>query len=111
MQRGQREVLRGGEGTAHLQGCSGERDGEVSGMPGSHGRCQCQASTCAPQCYCQKVYKGQLASVHSTATNEQLRKLAATYTYCSLWIGAVTTCKVTRLQLASRGWRGVGAGC
>jgi len=80
-------------------------------MPGSHGRCQCQASTCAPQCYCRKVYKGQLASVHSTATNEQLRKLAATYTYCSLWIGAVTTCKVTRLQLASRGWRGVGAGC
>ncbi|NP_001316146.1 P2X purinoceptor 3 precursor [Gallus gallus] len=47
----------------------------------------------AAQCYCRKVYKGQLASVHSTATNEQLRKLAATYTYCSLWIGAVTTCK------------------
>ncbi|NXL84990.1 EMBP1 protein, partial [Alectura lathami] len=45
------------------------------------------------KCYCQRVYKGQLASVHSTATNEQLRNLAATYTSCRLWIGAVTTRK------------------
>ncbi|NXJ15054.1 EMBP1 protein, partial [Odontophorus gujanensis] len=45
------------------------------------------------QRHCQDVYRGHLASVHSTATNEQLRKLAATYTYFSLWIGAVTTCK------------------
>ncbi|XP_021258624.1 bone marrow proteoglycan isoform X2 [Numida meleagris] len=45
------------------------------------------------QRYCQDVYRGQLASVHSTATNEELRKLAATYSYWSFWIGAVTTCK------------------
>lgn len=36
--------------------------------------------------------------VHSTATNKQLRKLAATYTYCNLWIRAVTSCKVTGLS-------------
>ncbi|POI20003.1 hypothetical protein CIB84_016248 [Bambusicola thoracicus] len=48
----------------------------------------------AAQRYCQNVYKGQLASVHSAAANEQLRKLAATYTHWSLWIGAVTTCKM-----------------
>ncbi|XP_072193171.1 eosinophil granule major basic protein 1-like [Excalfactoria chinensis] len=45
------------------------------------------------QRYCQDIYRGQLASVHSTSTNDVLRKLAATYTYSSVWIGAVTTCK------------------
>lgn len=50
---------------------------------------------CALQTYCQDIYKGQLALVRITATNELLRKLAATYTYCNLWIRAVTSCKVT----------------
>ncbi|XP_031449143.1 bone marrow proteoglycan-like [Phasianus colchicus] len=65
---------------------------QVRGMGRSAG-CQCQASTCVPQSYCQDIYKGQLPSVHSTATNKQLRKLAATYTYCNLWIRGVTRCK------------------
>ncbi|NXC42946.1 PRG2 protein, partial [Penelope pileata] len=47
----------------------------------------------AAQSYCKDTYNGQLASVHSTATNEQLRKLASTYTSSSLWIGAVTAYK------------------
>uniref|UniRef100_A0A8C2YF51 Bone marrow proteoglycan-like n=1 Tax=Coturnix japonica TaxID=93934 RepID=A0A8C2YF51_COTJA len=85
---GQREALCSGEDMAHLQQCPGERGGEVSGMPGSHGHCQCQALTCAPQSYCRNTYRGQLASVHSTSTNEVLRKLASTYTHFSLWIGA-----------------------
>uniref|UniRef100_A0A8C2U3Q3 Bone marrow proteoglycan-like n=1 Tax=Coturnix japonica TaxID=93934 RepID=A0A8C2U3Q3_COTJA len=84
---GQREALCSGEDMAHLQQCPGERGGEVSGMPGSHGHCQCQALTCAPQSYCRNTYRGQLASVHSTSTNEVLRKLASTYTHFSLWIG------------------------
>uniref|UniRef100_A0A669PMW3 C-type lectin domain-containing protein n=1 Tax=Phasianus colchicus TaxID=9054 RepID=A0A669PMW3_PHACC len=67
---------------------------QVRGMGRSAG-CQCQASTCVPQSYCQDIYKGQLPSVHSTATNKQLRKLAATYTYCNLWIRGVTRCKTS----------------
>ncbi|XP_032300679.1 bone marrow proteoglycan-like [Coturnix japonica] len=45
------------------------------------------------QSYCRNTYRGQLASVHSTSTNEVLRKLASTYTHFSLWIGAVTSCQ------------------
>ncbi|NXM16680.1 PRG3 protein, partial [Ploceus nigricollis] len=45
------------------------------------------------QRYCQDVYRGQLASVHSAARNQELQKLAQT-TYkiiISPWIGAVTS--------------------
>uniref|UniRef100_A0A8C2YF66 Bone marrow proteoglycan-like n=1 Tax=Coturnix japonica TaxID=93934 RepID=A0A8C2YF66_COTJA len=79
---GQREALCSGEDMAHLQQCPGERGGEVSGMPGSHGHCQCQALTCAPQSYCRNTYRGQLASVHSTSTNEVLRKLNGSWKTC-----------------------------
>lgn len=48
-----------------------------------------------PQGYCQDKYRGQLASVHSSARNQELQKLARTYnTFISPWIGAVTSCKV-----------------
>ncbi|XP_030804858.1 bone marrow proteoglycan [Camarhynchus parvulus] len=44
------------------------------------------------QCYCQDVYRGQLASVHSAARNQELQKLARTYhMVISPWIGAVTS--------------------
>ncbi|NXG04012.1 PRG2 protein, partial [Sakesphorus luctuosus] len=46
--------------------------------------------TCA-QKYCRDVYRGQLASVHSASRNEELWKLARTYTYRSVWIGAFTS--------------------
>ncbi|NXI36893.1 PRG2 protein, partial [Galbula dea] len=42
------------------------------------------------QRHCREVLNGELASVHSSARNEQLRDLARTYTIGSLWIGAVT---------------------
>ncbi|XP_017693712.1 PREDICTED: proteoglycan 3-like [Lepidothrix coronata] len=45
------------------------------------------------QSYCREVYRGQLASVHSASRNLELQKLARTYTYISVWIGAVTSCK------------------
>ncbi|NWX56178.1 PRG3 protein, partial [Promerops cafer] len=44
-----------------------------------------------PQRYCQDVYRGQLASVHSAARNQELQKLARTYKIISPWIGAVTS--------------------
>ncbi|XP_039923521.1 bone marrow proteoglycan [Hirundo rustica] len=41
--------------------------------------------------YCQDTYHGQLASVHSSASNQELLKLAQTYKILiSPWIGAVT---------------------
>ncbi|NWT58961.1 PRG3 protein, partial [Erythrocercus mccallii] len=44
------------------------------------------------QDYCQNVYQGQLASVHSSARNQELQKLAKTYNiFISPWIGAVTS--------------------
>ncbi|XP_074740582.1 bone marrow proteoglycan-like [Strix uralensis] len=43
-----------------------------------------------PQLHCQKVLRGQLASVHSAARNTELKNLARTYTHHSVWIGAVT---------------------
>ncbi|NWR11081.1 PRG3 protein, partial [Paradoxornis webbianus] len=46
------------------------------------------------QSYCQDTYRGQLASVHSSARNQELKKLARTYnTFLSPWIGAVTSCR------------------
>ncbi|NWY70327.1 PRG3 protein, partial [Erithacus rubecula] len=46
----------------------------------------------APQRHCQSVYQGQLASVHSSARNQELQKLAKTYNkLVSPWIGAVTS--------------------
>ncbi|NXY20701.1 PRG3 protein, partial [Atrichornis clamosus] len=52
----------------------------------------------APQRYCQDVYRGRLASVHSAARNQELQKLARTYTYCAPWIGAVTSCRAGRWE-------------
>ncbi|XP_014113345.1 PREDICTED: proteoglycan 3-like isoform X2 [Pseudopodoces humilis] len=44
------------------------------------------------QRYCQDVYRGQLASVHSASRNQELHKLARTYKIIiSPWIGAVTS--------------------
>ncbi|XP_033371171.1 vegetative cell wall protein gp1-like isoform X3 [Parus major] len=44
------------------------------------------------QRYCQDVYRGQLASVHSASRNQELHKLARTYKIViSPWIGAVTS--------------------
>ncbi|XP_064569664.1 proteoglycan 3-like, partial [Zonotrichia leucophrys gambelii] len=44
------------------------------------------------QRYCQDVYRGRLASVHSAARNQELQKLAQTYhIIISPWIGAVTS--------------------
>ncbi|XP_054371048.1 uncharacterized protein LOC118687027 [Molothrus ater] len=44
------------------------------------------------QRYCQDVYRGRLASVHSAARNQELQKLARTYhIIISPWIGAVTS--------------------
>ncbi|XP_031967867.1 collectin-12-like [Corvus moneduloides] len=43
------------------------------------------------QRYCQDVYRGQLASVHSAARNQELQKLARTHTTLAPWIGAVTS--------------------
>ncbi|NWI45645.1 PRG2 protein, partial [Picathartes gymnocephalus] len=43
------------------------------------------------QHYCQDVYRGQLASVHSAARNQELQKLAQTCKILSPWIGAVTS--------------------
>ncbi|NXE98223.1 PRG2 protein, partial [Menura novaehollandiae] len=50
------------------------------------------------QRYCRDVYRGQLASVHSAARNQELQKLARTYTYSAPWIGAVTRCKARRWE-------------
>ncbi|NWX37287.1 PRG2 protein, partial [Notiomystis cincta] len=50
------------------------------------------------QRYCQEVYRGQLASVHSAARNQELQKLAKTHTILSPWIGAVTSCKARRWE-------------
>lgn len=48
-----------------------------------------------PQSYCKDTYKGQLASVHSKARNQELQKLAKTYNILiSPWIGAVTSRRV-----------------
>ncbi|NWU35789.1 PRG3 protein, partial [Hylia prasina] len=44
------------------------------------------------QDYCQNTYRGQLASVHSSARNKELQQLAKTYhIFISPWIGAVTS--------------------
>ncbi|XP_074774739.1 bone marrow proteoglycan-like [Athene noctua] len=43
------------------------------------------------QWHCQNVLRGQLASVHSAARNTELKKLARTYTYSPVWIGAFTS--------------------
>ncbi|XP_064515969.1 uncharacterized protein LOC135416619 [Pseudopipra pipra] len=53
---------------------------------------RCQAVP-VPQSYCRDVYRGQLASVHSASRNQELQKLARTYTRISVWIGAVTSYK------------------
>ncbi|NWQ70602.1 PRG2 protein, partial [Neopipo cinnamomea] len=50
----------------------------------------CQAVP-VPQAYCRDVYRGQLASVHSAARNQELQKLARTYTRHAVWIRAVTS--------------------
>ncbi|NXW66682.1 PRG2 protein, partial [Eurystomus gularis] len=41
--------------------------------------------------HCREVLRGELASVHSAALNQQLKELARTYTHFSPWIGAFTT--------------------
>lgn len=77
-----------------------------------------------PQSYCQKTYRGQLASVHSKARNEELQKLAKTYNrVISPWIGAVTSYRVRghQGQRAAGCWQdqlgaalrgaGLGLGC
>ncbi|NXP20832.1 PRG2 protein, partial [Scytalopus superciliaris] len=53
---------------------------------------RCQAVP-IPQAYCRDVYRGNLTSVHSTSRNEDLQKLARTYTRLAVWIGAVTKCR------------------
>lgn len=64
------------------------------GVPVGTGECLVQPVP-IPQGYCQDKYRGQLASVHSSARNQELQKLARTYnTFISPWIGAVTSCKV-----------------
>ncbi|XP_062350606.1 proteoglycan 3-like [Cinclus cinclus] len=51
------------------------------------------------QRYCQAVYRGQLASVHSAARNQELKKLAKTYnSIISPWIGAVTSCRAGKWE-------------
>ncbi|XP_063015590.1 bone marrow proteoglycan-like [Melospiza melodia melodia] len=58
------------------------------------------------QRYCQDVYRGRLASVHSAARNQELQKLAQTYRIIiAPWIGAVTSCRVRALwgQGAAKG--------
>ncbi|NXQ60924.1 PRG2 protein, partial [Anthoscopus minutus] len=56
------------------------------------------------QRYCQDVYRGQLASVHSAARNQELQKLAQTYTIISPWIGAVTSRKCESYWEDSSPW-------
>ncbi|XP_050830651.1 C-type lectin lectoxin-Lio2-like [Serinus canaria] len=52
-----------------------------------------------PQRYCQDVYRGQLASVHSAARNKELQKLARTYhIIIAPWIGAVTSFRAGQWQ-------------
>ncbi|NXB88742.1 PRG3 protein, partial [Vidua chalybeata] len=52
-----------------------------------------------PQRYCQDVYRGRLASVHSAARNQELQKLAQTYNIIiSPWIGAVTSRRAGQWQ-------------
>ncbi|XP_027552061.1 proteoglycan 3-like [Neopelma chrysocephalum] len=53
---------------------------------------RCQAVP-VPQRYCRDVYRGHLASVHSASRNQELQKLARTYTCLAVWIGAVTSRK------------------
>ncbi|XP_016154582.1 PREDICTED: proteoglycan 3-like [Ficedula albicollis] len=63
------------------------------------------------QRYCQDVYRGQLASVHSSARNQELQKLAKTYNkLLSPWIGAVTSRRVRGHQgkWAAKGLLGAG---
>ncbi|XP_058719756.1 eosinophil granule major basic protein 1-like isoform X4 [Poecile atricapillus] len=63
------------------------------------------------QRYCQDVYRGQLASVHSASRNQELHKLARTYKILiSPWIGAVTSKRVKgqRGQGATKGVLGAG---
>ncbi|XP_051632253.1 bone marrow proteoglycan-like [Manacus candei] len=102
-------------GTVGCQGVPGGLGGSRGARPwpshsGTAGRCQwevcagvlrcgwvpagarCQAVP-VPQRYCRDVYRGQLASVHSASRNQELQKLARTYTRISVWIGAVTSCK------------------
>ncbi|NXF10788.1 PRG3 protein, partial [Smithornis capensis] len=50
------------------------------------------------QRHCKEVYRGQLASVHSAARNEELQKLARTYTHRAPWIGAVTSRKAGKWE-------------
>ncbi|NXM48834.1 PRG3 protein, partial [Gymnorhina tibicen] len=59
-------------------------------VPVGTGECLVPARA-IPQRYCQDVYRGQLASVHSAARNQELQKLARTYTIVAPWIGAVTS--------------------
>ncbi|XP_054130951.1 proteoglycan 3-like [Melozone crissalis] len=71
------------------------------------------------QRYCQDVYRGRLASVHSAARNQELQKLAQSYhIVISPWIGAVTSRRVRALwgQGAAKGcwellWGVRGWGC
>ncbi|NWV48788.1 PRG3 protein, partial [Daphoenositta chrysoptera] len=51
-----------------------------------------------PQRYCRDVYRGQLASVHSAARNQELQSLARTYTILAPWIGAVTSCRAGKWE-------------
>ncbi|XP_074399749.1 uncharacterized protein LOC113460237 isoform X2 [Zonotrichia albicollis] len=54
------------------------------------------------QRYCQDVYRGRLASVHSAARNQELQKLAQTYhIIISPWIGAVTSRRMGSGEAAS----------
>ncbi|XP_064281774.1 proteoglycan 3-like isoform X3 [Passer domesticus] len=51
------------------------------------------------QRYCQDVYRGQLASVHSAARNQELQKLAQSYhIILAPWIGAVTSRRAGRWE-------------
>ncbi|NXW11492.1 PRG3 protein, partial [Fregetta grallaria] len=59
---------------------------------GGRWRVQRGAKPCpVPQRHCREELRGQLASVHSAARNEELLNLARTYTRHALWIGAVTS--------------------
>lgn len=80
------------------------------GGHGGHGAVPGASPVPVAQRYCQDVYRGQLASVHSSARNQELQKLAQTYKILSPWIGAVTSRKVRghRRQGAAEGVLGAG---
>ncbi|NXO46493.1 PRG2 protein, partial [Locustella ochotensis] len=65
--------------------------GAARRCPWAQGSARCQPVP-IPQSYCRDMYRGQLASVHSSARNQELQKLARTYNIIiSPWIGAVTS--------------------